>query len=399
MKELPLVRSSERGSFKNCPQQWYWSYVEELVPVGTEFDARAFGTGIHLAMAEYYIPGKVRGRPLLDTWGEWLEETRRALTLTEKDRKKWDQGGKEEFAEMAELGTALLTEYGKEYAFVPAKGTEAHEVCDPEWEVICREEPFRANLGGAIAVGTVDMVIRNQEGEIWIVDHKTGKGFPNEWWYRLDDQGGSYGAIATHVLRGKGMIGPKERVKGIIFNFIRKAKPDERPKNADGLATNKPKKEHYAKAIAEDICGDARSEERDSTQASLMKETLKFLEAEALALELVVVGDVSAVQPPPLFQRYKIERTRSQQKHQLQRVKDDVKVMSMVREGEIPVLKAPGKLCPYCDFAQLCELDESGGDTESMKELLFKTRDPYHDHREGADNSKLSVQADKELKR
>lgn len=31
--ELPWVRTSERGSFKKCMQQWQWCYIERLVPV------------------------------------------------------------------------------------------------------------------------------------------------------------------------------------------------------------------------------------------------------------------------------------------------------------------------------------------------------------------------------
>ena len=89
--------------------------MEQIVPISTELGAREFGTGWHLAMAEYYIPGKNRGRPLLETWEEWCEETRKTLTLTEKDRKKWNDGGKEAFLEMAEMGRFMLREYMAEY--------------------------------------------------------------------------------------------------------------------------------------------------------------------------------------------------------------------------------------------------------------------------------------------
>lgn len=398
IQELPFVRSSERGSFKNCPQQWYWSYVRQIVPISVEFGAREFGTGWHLAMAEYYIPGKKRGRPLLETWEEWCEETRKALTLTEKDRKKWDEGGKETFLEMAEMGRFMLREYMKEYASVPDESPEAHEVCDPEWEVICREETFAANIDNkAINIGTIDLVIRNAEGEIWIVDHKTGKGFPSDASYNLDDQGGSYGAIATTILRHKNLIGPKERVKGIIFSFARKATEDKRPQNPEGLYTNQPLKAHYARQIAE-VVELEPGETVASVEKDMMKQNLAFLKAEAEALELTVYGEPSKLQPSPVFKRYEIRRTRKEQQHQLQRVVKDVTVMDMARKGEIPILKAPGKLCPYCDFFQLCQLDEAQGDTEGMIGMLFKSRDPYHDHREGAENSKLSVAADSNLK-
>lgn len=351
--DLPLVRSSERGTFKNCPQSWYWSYVEGIVPRSFEIGAREFGTGIHLAMAEYYVPENPeppnmnsmlgadimnlrRGRDPLETWTEWCDESERELKRREKLTEAKDQ---EAFDDLCNLGYDLLEDYLLKY-----KG-------DPQWQVLAREETFAANIAGkAINVGTIDLVVRDLEtGYIWIVDHKTAKQFPNDNVYRLDDQGGSYGAIATTVLRRKGLIQPRDRVKGIIFNILAKKKRDPRPRNGAGECLNKN-------------------------------------------------GTVSKIQPESPFKRVKIERTLSQQKRQLQRIVDDVTVMSAAREGVIPILKAPGKLCPYCDFFQLCELDESGGDVDGMKEVLFKKRDPYHDHRDGAENSKLSVSADKTLK-
>ena len=389
---IPLVRSSERGSFKNCMKQWSWSYVDQIVPLHTDLGAREEGTGIHLAMAEYYIPGRTRGRPMLETWLEWCEETRREAVRTDKGRKAWNEKnlkgvtGKEVFEEMRDRGVHILTEYMKEY------GVEG--VVDPDWEVICREETFAANINNeAINVGTIDLVVRRlSDNTIWIVDHKTGKGFPNEAWYRIDDQGGSYGAIATQILRRKELIAPNERVKGVIFNFIVKRNADPRPKNADGLYCNKPVKADYVKHFLEDDFDPPYEE------AELKKKTLKQLEELAEYWDAEVLGEVSKTQPSKMFDRYEIERTPRQQKKQLQRVVDDVKVMSMARNGQLPILKSPGKLCPYCDFFQLCELDESCGDTESMISTLFKKRDPYHDHRDGSENSKLSVKADANLK-
>ena len=406
--DLPFVRSSERGSFKNCPRQWYWSYVEQIVPISTELGAREFGTGWHLAMAEHYIPGKNRGRPLLETWEEWCEETRKTLTLTEKDRKKWNDGGKEAFLEMAEMGRFMLREYMAEYG----EHVNGEYVADPTWEIICREETFAANIDNkAINVGTIDLVIRNENEEIWIVDHKTGKGFPNEASYNLDDQGGSYAAIATTILRHKKLIGQKERVKGIVFSFARKATEDKRPRNPMGLYTNQPLKAHYVGQLLDlylstgdaadfaDDKGISVEEELANERARLSKMKVDELKAEAEDLGLVVYGEPSKVQPTPIFKRYEIRRTSKEQKHQLQRVVDDVLVMDMARKGQIPVLKAPGKLCPYCDFFQLCQLEEARGDVDSMISTLFKHRDPYHDHRDGAENSKLSVAADLNLKR
>lgn len=349
MAALPLVRSSERGAFKNCPKSWEWGYLRGLKPAAIKHDARLIGTCWHLAMAEYYIPEPTlnpnkplptieerRGRPLEDTINEFMRQMQNEYTKTQQARKNFD---KEAFEEDWEMLLFLAEEYMLKY-----KG-------DPQWQVLAREETFAVNvLNKARAIGTIDLVVRDLEtGYVWEVDHKTAKGFPNESSYNLDDQGGSYSAVGTVALRAKRLIGSKERVRGIIFSAVRKAKEDTRPQNEKGEYLNKN-------------------------------------------------GTVSKSQPAPYFKRFEIRRTPTQQGKQLQRMVNDVTVMDAVRNGVIPVLKAPGKLCPYCDFFQLCQLDESGGDTEGMIEAMFKEQDPYHDHREGAENSKLSVNADRKLK-
>jgi hypothetical protein len=182
------------------------------------------------------------------------------------------------------------------------------------------------------------------------------------------------------------------------MNVLRKGKRDERPRNPEGLYTNKPLKEHYVAQIAAcyDYSEDADPQWAQEQEARLLaKEKVEELERKAKELKLVVYGNPSKIQPQPNLRRYTIERTAKQQRHQLERIVDDVLVMTAVREGVIPVLKAPGKLCGWCDFFQLCQLDEDMGDVDSMKDALFKRLDPYHDHRPDATNSKLSVAADK----
>ena len=65
--------------------------------------------------------------------------------------------------------------------------------------------------------------------------------------------------------------------------------------------------------------------------------------------------------------------------------------MAEMRAGNIPIFKTPQDDCNFCDFFDLCELDESGGDTEYFISQAFDVQDPYADHRDGAENSKTTV--------
>ena len=73
--------------------------------------------------------------------------------------------------------------------------------------------------------------------------------------------------------------------------------------------------------------------------------------------------------------------------------------MHAIRGGLLPITKAPGDHCAWCDFRDLCDVDEQGGDVEDYAKAAFRRRDPYADHRIGAANSKTSVKADTEAKK
>ena len=68
---VPFIRQSERKAFKTCQYQWDWSWNQGFVPALPKQDARWFGTGLHLCLAEWYIKGSKRGRDMHKTWDEF----------------------------------------------------------------------------------------------------------------------------------------------------------------------------------------------------------------------------------------------------------------------------------------------------------------------------------------
>jgi len=382
--DLPLLRQSERTCFRRCTQRWWWGYREGLVLRKPDSGAAWFGTGLHVCLAEWYIPGTKRGRPLLETWEQYTKDSYESIRV-------YPDFGDDEAATYEDaviLGREMLEMYEERYGL------------DDQFEVIAPEQRFRvlipdpANPKRAIAenVGTFDAVIRDHsDGRIKMVDHKSCRYFAFKH-LTLDDQGGSYCALSTHALRQQGLIGPKEAVSGMIYNFLRKARRDTRPENAEGLKLNKPEKKHYAAALTEYVSDTFQSEK---AYTGFMKMTLPALKAEADKIDLVVGGDVSKVQPSPIFYRHFVERTAKERNRQIVRIGQEVQIMNMVRQGLIPITKNPTEACAnMCDFFDLCELDETSGDTEDMKSMMYSVRDPYADHREGAENSKTSVSAD-----
>lgn len=359
MESSALLRNSERASFKKCQAQWNWGWQMGLTQVQIKQDARWFGTGIHLVLAEFYTPppgkdGFTRGRHPLETWEEFCRGHNAVL----KTGDYYDDDAEYEFVKARELGEAMLTEYMKQYGD------------DPHWEVLMPETRFEANIpftadqirrgvperimveGKNITklVGTFDMPVRDHsfpKPRVMVVDHKTTNKRENTKHLVKDDQAGTYIAVGTGYLRHLGFIGKNEAIDGMIFNYLRKAKAPDKPRNAQGQVLNKD-------------------------------------------------GSVSKVQPAPLFWREQVMRGKANRIRQVERIAEDAEQIAMARQGLLPILKSPGEHCNWCDFSDLCDIDENGDDYYGFMEAVFRKYDPYADHREGAMNSKESVSAKKE---
>ena len=377
---VPMLRTSERKDFKRCTQRWWWGWREGLKPRGSDRTPLWFGTGVHLGLAEWYIPGIKRGIHPAETFAKYAEEgihTIKTQDATEQAVAEYEDG--------KTLGVTLLEEYVRHYGN------------DDSWDFIQAEKPFSLDVPwpgndrqGLYDIeptastpllvtykGTWDGVYRDlADGKIKLLETKTAAQIILTH-LTLDDQAGSYWAIASHVLRAEGLLGPKERIHGITYNFLRKGKPDDRPRDAEGYACNKPVKDDYVAALE----GYA-----SQTPIQLKKLTLAQLQTEAEVHGLTVLGERSKNQPTPLFHREPVWRTAPERKAQLRKIQDEGVAMQAYRDGLLPLTKNPTKDCSWdCSFFGMCELQERGGDWQTFKKAAYRQQDPYADHRKSAE--------------
>lgn len=321
---LPIIRTSERRDFKRCPQRWWWGWREGLKPVDTK-QALWFGTGIHLVLEHHYGAGGLkRGRTPMKVWREYMKD--QAL-FTMPSGRVVDEGAKPEYVDATKLGEDMLTGYFDLY------GKDEHIY------VLGAEVPFQIEIPGrAVYAGTWDLLWRDErDNGLWVTDHKTAATLDTKH-LTLDDQAGSYWALAGPYLRGTGAIGPKERLKGIEYNMLRKYSPpeDDRPVNADGMRLNKD-------------------------------------------------GSVSKRQPKSLDYRYKrerVHRTAVEQRTQIERIDVEAQHMDLFRANKNLLYKNPTRDCAWdCAFFNMCELHERGADWGEFRDMAFVVQDPYADHR------------------
>jgi hypothetical protein len=321
--DLPIIRTSERKDFRRCQIRWWWGWRMGLTK---PFAAGSlwFGEGYHIALAEWYRNGLDRGPHPAETFAAWVGEERRRIFTTP------NPGVDEvEIVNAKDLGVAMLNAYVERY------GRDEHMY------FMATEQVFQMLIPGlsqgdpfiAIFAGTFDGVYRDlTDDSIWLIEHKTAKAIQTGH-LSLDDQAGGYWMAATQVLRHAGLIGPREELSGIRYNFSRKAMPDDRPINADGMRLNKD-------------------------------------------------GTVSKSQPAPYFVREPVLRTRAERQTQIERIRDEARQMDAIRKGDLPITKNPTRDCQWdCPFFNMCELHEAKEAWEDYATAMYVVEDPYADHR------------------
>lgn len=382
---VPIMRTSERRDLLRCPWRWWLSWREGLRSRRYTPDALWFGTGVHIALAAWYAgPGTRRGPEPAETWKAWASTELRVLKVERPTLV--DDELETEYVDATGLGTTILEEYLKLYGrdeqklIIAPEKTFKLRVPWPSDQTLYPDLSGEELPNGGILFdycGTFDGVWRDaDDGRIWLDEHKTAAQISLDH-LPLDPQAGAYWAVAGRTLRDEKLIGPKEKLAGIEYNFLRKALSDTRPRDASGYATNKPEKKDYIAALVR--------EEPDLTEQLLTKWKLVDLQQKAEDWGLTVLGEISKVQPAKNFLRHRVPRTASERNKQLVRLQEEGLLSEAFKGGILPIVKNPTMDCARgafrCPHYDVCELDERGGDIVDFKAATYDVQDPYADHR------------------
>jgi hypothetical protein len=136
-------------------------------------------------------------------------------------------------------------------------------------------------------------------------------------------------------LREQGILKPKQQLAGMLYNFLRKAMPDERHS--------------------------------------------KMVNGKRVYLNLD--GTISKKQPSPYFLRQPIWRDEYDKQEAKRRSMVDMRRIELFRAGQLEMSKHPGMFtCPSCAMRDACELHETGNDWEQFLAQTTKPWDPYAEH-------------------
>lgn len=323
--DLPVIRSSERMDYKRCPKRWYWKWRLGLVLRVHKFGAVDLGTWMHIALSNWYGPNRQRNGELAELF---VNAADAAITKAVDNGSPDYEIAKAE--EMLTLGEAMASAY------------QLHYGLDSDIQILATEIPLEytfshPDTGLIVAAHKIkpDGVLMDARGDVWLFEHKTAKSIETEHLV-IDDQARPYGAMAERSLIKARLLKRGQRFRGILYNFLRKALPDERPRNSDGKYLNKDR-------------------------------------------------SVSKRQPPPYFVRKHITMTREAKRITLSRVADEALEITaktlMLRTKEIHpdrIPKTQHKSCPKtCVFFNMCVAEENGADIRDMMRTMYVRQDPY----------------------
>lgn len=183
--KLKSTSATERAAFRRCRRQWFLGIVHRLGRAESNQNFW-FGTLIHKGLEAYYQARK-NGFPYDDAeaagvaaYWELYDES--LAPIAEELSFLW-QSALPTYQEMGELGQQMLDGY-----------FEKERAADPGWAILEVERrmtiPIRSKSGRKIGEFSfqLDLVVKNRNGGITIIDHKSAGREHNSAQLDLDDQ-------------------------------------------------------------------------------------------------------------------------------------------------------------------------------------------------------------------
>ncbi len=223
-----IIRTSDRGTFRNCRQEWDWSSkIRDNLEPAQRYAPFEDGTTWHEALAVYYDPR---------TW-HLLATSATAAVVHQAARDKLLQVHTEQVALAVKLyaDEALPEERMEEYAerFTMLQGMLEHYFkyaptvdnftpikIEIEFEVPVETpngKPYIIDNSPVMYQGRLDGIVQDPQGRYWIFEHKTAGQMGRTEWLELDAQCGSY---AWAIQKQLGV-----KIAGIIYSQALKAIP------------------------------------------------------------------------------------------------------------------------------------------------------------------------------
>ena len=344
------IRTSDRTVFKRCRRRWDWqSSFRRNLKTDDASDPLWTGTGVHFALEDFHGYNKYK----------YPARAFKAFVIASlKDPSALKP---ENLEEQTRLGMGMLYYYhlwlkdrDPLRTFFDEEGRAHVEVSfeiplEPYGIVGPNEEPV-------FYKGTLDRVVEDREGNLWIVEYKTAKRFETVH-YMTDPQISAYCWAASKMY-------PQYNVVGVIYMQFRKDLPSLPKVLMSGrISTDKRQPttyKLYRKALKALYGTDYRSK---APQANL-----EFLDA---------LLESECVDSDPFIRRDRVYR--SPEQIDIEEEKIILEVQDML-DTNLRIYPNPTRACSFeCPFFSPCVTMDEGGDWESELNNIATKNDKEFD--------------------
>lgn len=208
------VSWSQVKTRRRCEKQWAYKYLERLQPKEKK-RAPYLGNWLHRALETYYESGdwRIGHKEYLEQWNSLFDEEREELS--------------KRYGPLPEAVRRIIKSYIWYYKHDGWK-TLATEY---EFEILIGSFDYEGVRIEVYANGRVDLVVEDEEGLVWVVDHKSTGNIPDpNSFHAMDPQ------LMLYPVGAKKKFGD---VAGIVYNYLR-SRPASIPKlNKDGSVSKR----------------------------------------------------------------------------------------------------------------------------------------------------------------
>lgn len=331
---------SQVKTWQRCQRQWKYKYIDRLEPIARQ-RALFLGNWVHRCLETYYSEGdwKTGHLEYVEQWDKLFEEEQKALSTRSKKAKTY-------------------TPLPKQVARIINSYLWYHK--NDGWKVISVELEFTVHLKDDIYInGKIDLIVQDEEGLYWVVDHKTASNIPESGaFHAMDPQ------LMIYPWAVKKLTGID--IAGIIYNYV-KSKPPSIPKiNKNGslskrkIVTDYPTAARFLKKEGYDLA--------DFSEFLLpLKKKSEFLRRYRLPRESFVTKEILA----EFYSSAKEIKT---------------KRIAYEAGAKVRFIRNITKDCSkFCAFHNICQAELNGHDTEYTRKKLFTLR-----HNKEADGNDIT---------
>lgn len=329
--ELPHVSHSQIRSWRSCQQQHEYRYGQLLIPK-RETRPLYFGNWFHACLEAHY-----KGEGWRTAHQKYCATYDR---MPEEEQQVYDRN-KSRAKPPWEPLPLQIERAMRSYLWY----RHTNPLTMFHWKVIAVELPFELTITlddgrKVILKGRIDLVVQDQNGKYWVVDHKTTTTIPDETaFHAMDPQLIIYPEAASALLGIE--------IEGVIYNYIKSKAPTIPKMNKDGKTISK-----------QDFAADYVTLYR-----FLKDNNLDPAEYSDILLPLQ--------RQSPFLARYRLPRTAPVTERVLQEARWTTREIL----DHTTVTRNVTRQCDNCSYQQLCRADLFGLDTSYIRAEFFIKED------------------------